>query len=278
MVNNLRDKVQGNRAATTFAAPPSNALSTMFGQSSIKIVNLSVGSVLPDPNNPRGEVGDVTILAESIQEYGLQQPIFVRPEAGKYIVVEGNRRLAAMKQLRQNTISAIVMNVDADTALQLAVMLNNQRAELPKARLAALMRGLYEAGNSQRKIAAMFGFKSASTINAMINHVEELEAGATINEVAHPSQYETIGDTDIAEEVPPDEASDEDDGNISTTKPKQRVRIKKYWAIPLANKADRLQEPDPNDAVGWLSIRKLQQRVGEMIAHANALGIEFEGE
>lgn len=39
----------------------------------INIIDINVKSLIPNPNNPRKDVGDVTELADSIKEQGLQQ-------------------------------------------------------------------------------------------------------------------------------------------------------------------------------------------------------------
>lgn len=41
----------------------------------ISIIDINVKSLIPNPNNPRKDVGDVTELADSIKEQGLQQAL-----------------------------------------------------------------------------------------------------------------------------------------------------------------------------------------------------------
>ena len=43
----------------------------------INIIDINVKSLIPNPNNPRKDVGDVTELADSIKEQGLQQALVV---------------------------------------------------------------------------------------------------------------------------------------------------------------------------------------------------------
>ena len=68
----------------------------------ISIIDINVKSLIPNPDNPRKDVGDVTELADSIREQGLQQALVVTPdheEHGErmFRVVIGHRRLAACK-------------------------------------------------------------------------------------------------------------------------------------------------------------------------------------
>lgn len=48
-------------------------------------------------------------LAESILEHGQQQPIWVRRDAERYVLVEGLHRLHACKELGEQTILAVLV-------------------------------------------------------------------------------------------------------------------------------------------------------------------------
>ena len=48
---------------------------------------------------PDRDQGDITTLANSIDQVGLLQPILLRPVGDKFEVVDGRRRFAAMMQL-----------------------------------------------------------------------------------------------------------------------------------------------------------------------------------
>ncbi len=49
--------------------------------------------------NQRHYVGDVTSLADSVRQHGLLQPIVVSPDGDDYVLVAGERRLAAVTSL-----------------------------------------------------------------------------------------------------------------------------------------------------------------------------------
>ncbi len=171
----------------------SNRAGRASRQSPLTVVELELDLIRLDPTNPRGVVGDVSALADSIREYGgVKQPIYVRPEGAHYVVFEGNRRVTAAREVGLKTIPAIISYVGADAAMELALMLNNQREAIPTDRFARLLRQLSEerkadgsARYTQRQLAAMFGYKSHTTIGAMIRGVEDIEKGSTIRDVAH---------------------------------------------------------------------------------------------
>ncbi len=53
----------------------------------------------------------VATLAESMLEKGQETPIMVRPDAGRFVLVEGLHRLEACRALGEQTIKAYVVQV-----------------------------------------------------------------------------------------------------------------------------------------------------------------------
>jgi ParB/RepB/Spo0J family partition protein len=91
---------------------------------------ISVDSIDVPRRPARRFMGDIAALAESMQEYGLQQPICVRADGNRFIVTSGMRRLAAARILRWETITAFVRSVNADDAYLLDLIENIQREDL----------------------------------------------------------------------------------------------------------------------------------------------------
>jgi ParB family chromosome partitioning protein len=61
-----------------------------------------------DPNNPRGDLGDVSSLAQSLAQDGQQQPLQLIPlGGGHYQIHEGHRRKAALLRLGEQAGKAI---------------------------------------------------------------------------------------------------------------------------------------------------------------------------
>ncbi len=114
-------------------------------------IYLEVERISPNPNNPRRKLGDITQLAESIDTYGLLQPLIVRESAHGYQLIAGHRRLAAIQHLRGldadrlrkwHQVAVIVHTGDDERALLLAGQENLQRQDL-SARDQALYLELY---------------------------------------------------------------------------------------------------------------------------------------
>jgi len=60
-------------------------------------------------DNPRGRVGNTTDLQASIKERGLLQPLTVRSEGEKFMLLSGYRRLKAVKALGWETVPIAII-------------------------------------------------------------------------------------------------------------------------------------------------------------------------
>ncbi|MDQ3662592.1 MAG: ParB/RepB/Spo0J family partition protein [Actinomycetota bacterium] len=93
---------------------------------------LPIGSVLPNPYQPRTHMDEEAIveLTASIEASGLLQPVIVRPRNGKFELIAGERRWRAIQRLGWAKIPAVVKEVDDQTLLTLALIENLQRNDL----------------------------------------------------------------------------------------------------------------------------------------------------
>ncbi len=72
-------------------------------------------------------------LASSIKENGVIQPIAVRPnkyDPGKYEIVAGERRWLATQKAGLNEIPVIILDIDDQKSLEIAILENVQRQDL----------------------------------------------------------------------------------------------------------------------------------------------------
>ena len=128
----------------------------------INIIDINVKSLIPNPNNPRKDVGDVTELADSIKEQGLQQALVVTPdheEHGErmFRVVIGHRRLAACKLAGIERVPCIVREMDVKTERELMLVENCQRSDLTPLEEADGYQGLLDLGAGVGELAAKTG-------------------------------------------------------------------------------------------------------------------------
>lgn len=97
-----------------------------------EIVNLDIGKVHPNPNQPRTYFSDQELeeLSRSIQEFGVIQPIIVNVDGDGYLIVAGERRWNASKKAGLSHIPAIIKSMDEDDILKTSIIENIQRQDL----------------------------------------------------------------------------------------------------------------------------------------------------
>ncbi|UJP39352.1 ParB/RepB/Spo0J family partition protein [Cellulomonas palmilytica] len=102
-----------------------------------------------DPNNPRDEETEIADLAASIAQVGLLQPIIVRRDAGRLVVVCGHRRLAALRKLGWRDVDVVVRReMPADQVLVAMLAENQQRVLLDP----------IEEARAYSRLQAVYGF------------------------------------------------------------------------------------------------------------------------
>jgi ParB family chromosome partitioning protein len=120
---------------------------------------LPVGRILPNPAQPRlsYEEDSLTELADSIREHGVLQPILVRPVGPQYELIAGERRWRASRLVGRETIPAIVVEFDQQTALEVSIIENLQREDVSPLEEAAMFRKMLDLGYSVRQLAQKIG-------------------------------------------------------------------------------------------------------------------------
>lgn len=98
-----------------------------------QVQNLSLKEIYPSDSNPRKSMDEDSIidLAKSMEDFGLLQPITVRPDdKGKYEIVAGHRRHRAAQLLKWETIPAIIRQVGDEEMLEIQIIENLQREDV----------------------------------------------------------------------------------------------------------------------------------------------------
>lgn len=102
------------------------------------MTELKLSLIAPSPNNPRKRFDEAKLaeLAESVKQFGVLEPVIVRPTPAEraddstYELVAGERRWRAAQLAGLETIPAIVRTLTDAEALEVAVIENNQRADV----------------------------------------------------------------------------------------------------------------------------------------------------
>lgn len=141
-------------------------------------MKIKLDNIIPDPNQPRKTFNLDTIagLKDSLSGLGLIQPITVRPtEDGKYMVVVGERRYRAVKQVGVSEIECIIRNdVDDKLAREMQLTENSQQEDIPPLELGkAFLEHRKQYGLEGKELAKVIGLSEAT-----INQYERLNLAA----------------------------------------------------------------------------------------------------
>lgn len=130
------------------------------------VVNMPVECLIPHPQNPRKDLGNLEELTASIKENGIYQNLTVIPvneavpgEEPKYMVVIGHRRLEAAKRAGlQEVPCAIVRGLTETQQLQTMLLENMQRSDLTVYEQAQGFQQLLDFGMDIEDISQQSGF------------------------------------------------------------------------------------------------------------------------
>lgn len=113
-----------------------------------------------NPRQPRTNFSDPAIneLVQSIQEYGIIQPLVVTKNGNEYELIAGERRLRASKILGLREVPVVVREALDQEKLELALIENIQREDLNVVELALAYKQLGEEFNlNQEQLAKKLG-------------------------------------------------------------------------------------------------------------------------
>lgn len=128
------------------------------------VLEIALDKIERDESQPRKNFDEDTLrdLAESIEAYGLLQPIVVRKKPNaldRYIIVAGERRYRASLLLKARTIKAVLLETNPDDAElgYLQVIENIKRDALTTAELADFIAGRIAAKETAVSIGKKLG-------------------------------------------------------------------------------------------------------------------------
>jgi len=134
---------------------------------------LPIEMIERNPKQPRMDFdGDeLTVLANSIRDKGVLQPILVRssPEhPGQYQIVAGERRWRAAQQAGLKAMPALVKDLDDLETLEIGIIENVQRIDLNPYEEAAGYKALIDRfGRTQEQVAEAVGKSRSHVANAL---------------------------------------------------------------------------------------------------------------
>lgn len=131
-----------------------------------RVADLPLSALVADPDQPRKQFGDASLkeLAESLKSFGVLNPLVVRAaeKAGKFIVVDGERRMRAAKTAGLKKVPVLLEQGGTDIAQRriAQVVVNNLRESLKPMDLAQTLHDLQHREKLTANDIAAWGAKS----------------------------------------------------------------------------------------------------------------------
>ena len=135
-----------------------------------RVVFLSARSIRPNPAQPRKIFREeaLAVLAESIRQHGILQPLSVRRVGSSYELIAGERRLRAAQQAGLTEIPCIIMTMDEKESGMAAMVENLQRQDLDFIEEARGISNLMEQWSfSQEQVARILGKSQSAVANKL---------------------------------------------------------------------------------------------------------------
>ena len=134
------------------------------------IIAMKIGDIEPNREQPRRDFDaeQLNLLAQSITQHGVIQPLTVREHNGAYQIVAGERRWRAAKIAGLSEIPVRIMELSDSETAQIALIENLQREDLNPIEEAGGYKQLAEKyGFKQDEIAASVGKARSSIANSL---------------------------------------------------------------------------------------------------------------
>jgi ParB family chromosome partitioning protein len=141
---------------------------------------IPIEDLLPNPNQPRQSMGDLSELVASVREKGVLEPILVRPLGGRFQIIAGERRYRAAIEAGLAEVPCVVREVSEPEVMELALIENLQRRDLTAFEEADGLSVLAETYKyTHEKMAEKLGKSRSSvteilSLNAMPEEVRQL--------------------------------------------------------------------------------------------------------
>lgn len=172
------------------------------------IDEINLSDVIANPFQPRRifDQDKINELAQSIREHGVFQPIIVKRVANGYLIVSGERRYRACKQVGLTTIPAIVRQYEEMKIAEIALAENLQRENLSPIEEAEAYRVVMGNMNlTQTQLAEKIGKSRSHVTNilGLLNLPQEVQNMILHNEInmGHARALSKLQDQDQIKKI-----------------------------------------------------------------------------
>lgn len=222
------------------------------------VATISIADIHPNPDQPRRHFAEEKLveLAASISRHGIIQPIVVRPFAGGYQIVAGERRWRAAQRAQIHDIPAIIRNFDDAETLEIALLENIQRQDLNP----------IEEAVAYRKLTEMFGHSAAALADLVHKSRSHVANMMRLLDLPH-----AIRDLVIEEKLTMGHArallGSEDAVRLAMVVIKQGLSVRATEALVKRGKPDSAAKTDRllNDNPANADIRAVETHLGDLL-------------
>lgn len=167
--------VTGDRPADVFFPASTSEASPLVAVPGATLAQIAPAAIRPNPQQPRREFREDELqeLIHSVREFGVLQPIVVRPLTPpvggvSFELIMGERRLRASIAAGLATIPAVVRDTADDAMLRDALLENLHRANLnPMEEASAYQQLLFDFGITQEELATRLGRSRPQVTNTL---------------------------------------------------------------------------------------------------------------
>ena len=173
------------------------------------VSTLKLSQIEPNPNQPRKvfDIEKLQLLADSIKEHGIVQPIVVKKnDNGFYTIIAGERRWRAARIAGISDVPVVIKDYDEETVAEVSLIENLQREDLnPIEEAFGYSRLIEEFKMTQDEVSKKVGKSRSAITNSLrlLNLapnvkklVEQLEISA-----GHARALLAIDDKEIQEKI-----------------------------------------------------------------------------
>jgi len=138
----------------TVSLDSSVAAAVSHAKPALEFVSLDLVDLAPQVRTESGlDEESLQELAESVQANGILQPVLLRPNGGRFIVIAGERRCRAARLAGFSHVPALIGEADDGRAAAMQLIENVQRVDLSLLEIAAALRKLADEGKTLTEIS-----------------------------------------------------------------------------------------------------------------------------
>lgn len=110
----------------------SEKIREVIDEDNSRLMEIDLNEIVPNEDQPRKNFNkdELYDLSQSIEKYGIIQPLLLKRKNDKYEIIAGERRFRAAKEIGLSKVPAIIKDVSDDISSRIAIIENIQRKDL----------------------------------------------------------------------------------------------------------------------------------------------------